>query len=105
MHAAQSRVGKVLSIWVILPPMVGCFSTMSTSKPASAMSSAVWMPAMPPPMTSARLVTGLSPAVSGALSCTLAMAVRPSTMAFSVACALSLWIQEHCSRMLAISTM
>ena len=74
MQAAQSRVGKVLSSWAILPPMVGCFSTMSTSKPASAMSSAVWMPAMPPPMTSARLVTGLSPAVRGAFSCTLAIA-------------------------------
>ena len=83
-QAAQSRVGKVLSIWVILPPMVGFFSTMSTSKPASAMSRAVWMPAMPPPMTSARLVTGLSPAVRGALSWTLAMAALPRMMAFSV---------------------
>ena len=90
MQAAQSRVGKVLSIWVILPPMVGCFSTMSTSKPASAMSRAVWMPAMPPPMTSARLVTGLVPGVSGALSWTLAIAARPRMMAFSVASALSL---------------
>ena len=48
-HAAQSSVGNVLSIWVILPPMVGCFSTISTSKPASAMSSTVWMPAPPSP--------------------------------------------------------
>ena len=90
MHAAQSSVGNVLSIWVILPPMVGFFSTMSTSKPASAMSSAVWMPAMPPPMTSARFVTGLVPAVSGALSCTFAMAARPRMTAFSVASSLSL---------------
>ena len=48
--------------------------------------------------------TGLSPAVRGALSCTLAMAARPKIIAFSVAVAISLWIQEHCSRMLAIST-
>ena len=63
------------------------------------------MPAMPPPMTSARLVTGLVPAVSGAFFFTLAMAARASTMAFSVPSGMSLWIQEHCSRMLAISTM
>ena len=105
MHAAQSSVGKVLSIWVILPPMVGCFSTISTSKPASAISKAVWMPAMPPPMTSARFVTGLEPAVSGAFRCTLAMAARPRMIAFFVPASLSLWIQEHCSRMFAISTM
>ena len=85
--------------------MVGDFSTMSTSKPASAMSSAVWMPAMPPPMTSARLMTGLVPAVSGAFFSTLATAALARVMAFSVPTSLSLWIHEHCSRMLAISTM
>ena len=68
------------------------------------MSSAVWMPAMPPPMTSARFVTGLVIAVRGALSCTFAMAARPRMMAFAVASSRFLWIQEHCSRMFAIST-
>ena len=105
MQAAQSSVGNVLSIWVILPPIVGFFSTMSTSKPASAMSKAVCIPAMPPPMTSARFFTGLVPATNGAFSWTFAMAARPRIIAFSVAVAFSLWIQEHCSRMLAISTM
>ena len=106
MQAAQSRVGKVLSSWAMLPPMVGFFSTMSTSKPASAMSSAVWMPAIPPPMTSARLVTGLF--AGGQRRVQVAPWRRrpwPRMMAFSVPSALSLWIQEHCSRMLAISTM
>ena len=30
-HAEQSSVGNVLSSWDILPPMLGVFSTMSTS--------------------------------------------------------------------------
>ena len=30
-QAEQSRVGKVLSSWAMRPPMVGDFSTMSTS--------------------------------------------------------------------------
>ena len=68
------------------------------------MSKAVWMPAMPPPMTKARLITGLVPACRGVLSITLATAALASTMAFWVPTSLSLWIQEHCSRMLAIST-
>ena len=56
-------------------------------------------------MTSARLVTGLSPACKGASRLTFAIAVRTRTSAFSVASSLSLWIHEQCSRMLAISTM
>ena len=69
------------------------------------MSSAVWIPAMPPPMTSARLVTGVSPGVSGAFSLTLATAALPKMIAFSVPVCLSLWTHEHCSRTFAISTM
>ena len=41
------------------PPMEASFSTRTTSWPPSAMSSAAWMPAMPPPITRARLVTGM----------------------------------------------
>ena len=104
-QAAQSSVGKVLSSWAILPPMVGLVSTMSTGKPASAMSSAVWIPAIPPPITSARLVTGLSPGVRGVFRLTLATAALPRMMAFSVPTGISLCTQEHCSRTLAISTM
>ena len=58
MHWEQSSVGKVSESWAMWPPMEGSRSTSSTWWPQSAMSSAAWMPAMPPPMTSARLVTG-----------------------------------------------
>lgn len=103
-QAEQSRVGKVLSSWDILPPILGVFSTMSTGYPASAMSNAVWIPAMPPPITRARLVTRLSPGFSGVFKFTLATAARIRITAFSVASSISLWIQEQCSRMFAIST-
>ena len=43
------------------------YNTISTSKPASAISRAVCIPAIPPPITRALFVTGLSPAVRGAL--------------------------------------
>ena len=105
MHAAQSRVGNVLSSCAILPPIVGLVSTISTGNPASAISSAVWMPAIPPPITSARLVTGDSPGVRGVFKLTFAIAAFPRTIAFSVPIAMSLCIHEHCSRILAISTM
>ncbi len=58
MHWEQSRVGKVSESWAMWPPMEGSRSTRTTWWPQSAMSRAAWMPAMPPPMTSARLVTG-----------------------------------------------
>ncbi len=47
----QSIVGKVLSSWLIRPPMLGPRSTKWTFTRASARSSAAWMPAMPPPNT------------------------------------------------------
>ncbi len=40
------------------PPIDGLLSTSTTSWPALAMSSAAWIPAMPPPITSAVRVTG-----------------------------------------------
>jgi hypothetical protein len=51
MQAEQSRVGKVLSNWAMCPPIEGSRSTMYDRKPASAISSAAWMPAIPPPTT------------------------------------------------------
>ena len=104
MQEEQSSVGKVLSSWAILPPMVGFDSTISTSNPASAISRAVCIPAMPPPITSARFVTGVEPAVSGLSSVAFATAAFISAIAFCVPTALSLWTQEHCSRMLATSS-
>ena len=58
MHCEQSSVGKVSESWLMCPPIDGLFSTSTTSWPASAMSSAAWIPAMPPPSTSAVRVTG-----------------------------------------------
>src|SRR4030066_2533011 len=51
MHIAQSFVGKVLSSWAIVPPMLACFSTRYTLYPESAMSRADCNPEMPPPTT------------------------------------------------------
>ena len=62
------------------------------------------MPAIPPPMTSARLTTGLSIEVSGVFSATFATAALPRIIAFSVVVAMSLCIHEHCSRIFATST-
>ena len=50
-HIEQSLVGKVLSSWVIIPPMVGDFSTRLTLYPLSARSREAWMPAIPAPIT------------------------------------------------------
>ena len=102
---AQSSVGNVLSSMAIFPPTVGFFSTKSTGKPASAMSSAAVMPAIPPPITRARFVIGVSPGVSGVSNIDLAMAAFPKATAFSVASAMSFITHEHCSRMLATSTL
>ena len=56
-------------------------------------------------MTRARFVTVLSPSWSGLSRLTFATAVFISVIAFGVPSSISLWTQEHCSRMLAISTM
>ena len=53
MQEEQSRVGNVLSSCDMRPPMLGERSTRYTWKPASAMSSAAWIPAIPPPITRA----------------------------------------------------
>ena len=50
-HVEQSRVGKVLSSWIILPPMEGPSSSIVTWTPHEASSRAAVMPAIPPPTT------------------------------------------------------
>ena len=65
MHCEQSSVGKVSERPAILPPIEGSRSTSTTSQPPSAMSSAAWMPATPPPITRARRVTGMRIGSSG----------------------------------------
>ncbi len=70
----------------MLPPIEASFSTSTTSWPASAMSSAAWMPAMPPPITRARLVTGMRMVCSGLLCLTFSTMVRTMSIALAVAC-------------------
>ncbi len=82
-------VGKVLSIWVIFPPMEASLSTRTTSWPPSAISSAACMPAMPPPMTMAFLVMGTVAICKGLLRKALDTAILTSCSALAVASALS----------------
>lgn len=103
MHWEQSRVGKVSESWAMCPPMEGSRSTSTTLWSASAMSRAAWMPAMPPPMTSARLVTGTVIGTSRRSFLTRATIISTMEMALAVASSRSSWTQEQCSRMLAIS--
>ena len=97
MQAEQSNVGKVLSSWAILP-------TISTLYPASAISRAVWIPAIPPPITKALFSTWLSPDTSGVFKSAFATAAFTREIAFSVPSSLFLWTHEQCSLILAIST-
>ena len=90
-HWEQSSVGKVSSSWAMRPPMDGLFSTRVTGIRASAMSSAAWIPAIPPPITRARLVTGTEISCSCSLAMDLAMAILIRSDAFSVAAFLSFW--------------
>ena len=102
---AQSKVGNVLSNIAIFPPTVGFFSTMSTGNPASAISNAAVIPAIPPPITRALFVTGVSPSVRGVSKIDFAIAALPSAIAFSVASFTSFKTQDVCSRMFATSTL
>ena len=62
------------------------------------------IPASPPPTTTAVWVTPSLDLVNGSRNRDLAMAMRVRSLAFSVAFSGScMWIQEHWSRMLAIS--
>jgi len=103
MHCEQSRVGKVSESWDMCPPSEDERSTRTTSAPPSARSRAVWMPAMPPPITRARRVTGTRIGSKGRSRDTLLTVARTSEMAFFVACSRSEWTHEHCSRRLVIS--
>ena len=66
------------------PPMEGDFSTSTTLWPPLAMSSAAWMPAMPPPSTRARLVTGTWMGCSGWLRLTFSTMTRTRSTALAV---------------------
>ena len=79
-------------------------STRTTSWPASAMSSAAWMPAMPPPITRARLVDRHVDRLERPVVLDLRdRSCGSRSMALAVASARSSWTHEQCSRMLAIS--
>ena len=89
----------------MLPPIVDPLSTRVTGSPESAMSSAAWMPATPPPITSTRLVTGTAVEYRGTWRRTRATPFRTRSIALSVAVSISEWIHEQCSRILTISIM
>ena len=90
MHAAQSSVGKVLSYWAMRPPMEGVRSTSVTLYPADGDIERGLDAGNPAADDQRRLVSGISVWNSGSLRRTLATAMRVRSMAFSVACALSL---------------
>ncbi len=85
MQMAQSSVGKNRPARAAKPPRNGSFSTMFTSKPKSAKSTAVCIPAIPPPMTRADLRAGNSSFSMGSRSLARSMAARSMALAFSVA--------------------
>ncbi|OPX61417.1 MAG: hypothetical protein A4E29_00832 [Methanomassiliicoccales archaeon PtaB.Bin134] len=86
------------------PPMAPVASRMSTLKPCAAMSRAAVIPASPPPTTTAEWLTPSLDLVRGSRNLDLAMAILVRSLALSVAFSGScMWIQEHWSRMLAIS--
>src|SRR5208283_584157 len=84
-HMLQSKVGKVLSSCAMCPPMLMFFSTRYTWNPIFAKSKAELMPAMPPPITKAFLVTGTSMVLRGLSNLALATAILIVSFAFSVA--------------------
>ena len=102
-QAEQSKVGKVLSSCAMCPPTDGSFSTKYTWKPASAISSAHCIPAIPPPIISADGVTPTRIGSKDSNKDALATALAISSFAFSVPFSLSEWTQLHCSRIFAIS--
>ena len=104
-NACTSWPSSVWWIWRAVPPSRSLFSTRCTGKPCSARANAAVMPAMPPPTTSAALLTGTILPASGTSAAARAAAIRTRSIAFSVAASGSPeWTQEHWSRMLAISS-
>ena len=104
MHAEQSNVGKVLSNCAMCPPIDGSRSTRYTWNPAFAISSADWIPAMPPPTTRVVGLIGTLISSNAAFSITLETAPDTTALAFAVATALSECTHETCSRIEANST-
>ena len=71
--------------------------------PPAAISSAAWIPAMPPPMTTAVGSTGTEIGWRPRLRLTFSTMMRMRSIALAVAAARSVCTQEQCSRTLAIS--
>ncbi len=87
-----------------IPPNWSLFSTRLTLKPWLARSSAAFIPAIPPPMTSASLLTPMVTVCRGSSRRALATARFTISLALAVAASLSfMCTQEQCSRMLPIS--
>ena len=102
-HCEQSSVGNVSDSWDICPPIDGSCSTITTFCPAFAISSAAWIPAMPPPMTSAVFVTGTLIENSGLFRFTFSTIIETRSVAFSVVASPLACTHEQCSRRFAIS--
>ena len=101
-QAAQSKVGNVLSNLAMCPPIEGSLSTRYTVFPASAISRAACIPAIPPPMTKTLGFISTKRLSKGSWCITLNTAALTSSLAFSVATCSSSCTQETCSRILAI---
>ncbi len=102
MHCEQSRVGNVSESCAIRPPIEGVRSTRRTSNPASAISSAAWIPLIPPPMTRHLAAWPTSIGDRGWFPFTFSTIARAMRIALSVVSGPS-WTHEHPSRMFAIS--
>ena len=102
----KSGTATPSSLWRKLrayPPSSFSLSTRWTGYPWAAMSRAAVIPVIPPPMTAAALVTGISAPTRGSSRHALAMAILRRSLALLVAASCScMWIQEHWSRMLAM---
>ncbi len=98
MQAAQSSVGKVLSNWAMCPPIDGSRSTRWTGNPASAISRAAEIPAIPPPTISVVGLIGTRNGSSGTSWATRKTPPATTAFALAVAASRSAWTHETCSR-------
>ena len=85
MQILQSKVGKHLSNLAIYPPILGFFSTRTTSYPWSPRSSEAEIPATPPPTINALGVTGTVIRGRGSDQRDFATPIFTNSLDFSVA--------------------
>src|SRR5664280_174936 len=104
-HSSASFSGeKSLPTFTMAPPIVGCSSIRQVFIPCLASDSDALIPEIPPPITAALLVVFRSIGSRGCEYFTFLIDAFTSDIAFSVALSISGFTQEHCSRILAISS-